>query len=45
MPSKPGSTLPKLGTCFMAGEMPGGKPCRFEVPSLEYVLLLVLGVL
>ena len=42
MPSKPGSTLPKLGTCFMAGEMPGGKPCWFKVPSLERVLLLVL---
>lgn len=43
MPSKPGSTLPKLGTCFMVGEMPGGKPCWFKVPSLEQVLLLVLG--
>ena len=42
MPSKPGSTLSKLGTCFMAGEMPGGKPCWFKVPSLERVLLLVL---
>jgi len=26
----------------MAGEMPGGKPCWFKVPSLEQVLLLVL---
>ena len=42
MPSKPGSTLPKLGTCFMVGEMPGGKPCWFKVSSLEQVLLLVL---
>ena len=42
MPSKPGSTLPKLGTCFVVGEMPGGKSCRFKVPSLERVLLLVL---
>ena len=42
MPSKPGSTLPKLGTCFVAGKMPGGKPCWFKAPSLERVLLLVL---
>lgn len=41
MPSNRGSTLPKLGTCFMVGEMPGGKPCWFKVPSLEQVLLLV----
>ena len=27
----------------MVGEMPGGKPCWFKVPSLEQVLLLVLG--
>ena len=26
----------------MVGEMPGGKPCWFKVPSLEQVLLLVL---
>lgn len=42
MPSNRGSTLPKLGTCFIAGEMPGGKSCWFKVPSLERVLLLVL---
>ena len=42
-PLIPGSTLSKLGTCFMVGEMPGGKPRWFKVPSLERVLLLVLG--
>ena len=45
MPSKPGSTLPKLGTCFMAGEMPGGKPCWFQVPSLSDLLPVRLGFL
>lgn len=41
-PEQPGCIFSKLGTCFMAGEMPGGNPCWFQVPSLEQVLLLVL---